>query len=173
VQDGLTLAASSPHCTSFILQSPTPENSMPPRARVVLVWGALIALPVACSDSTVPVEVTTPYVVDERTKPLFPAITRPAAIYRADSLPALRAFASQYVLFGDGTFALQSTDGDRFFQITGHYTRAESVFTFEFGRDERSIGTLRGEDIDVKYSAAMLLNDEFVDGTYHHVPGSL
>jgi hypothetical protein len=158
------------HRTSFVLQSPTPEKCMSTRARVVLVVGALIALPLGCSDQFTPVETTPSYIVPSG-RPLFPAITRQAAIFRADSLPAIRAFASQYVLYPDGTFALQSTDGERFFQITGHYTRAESVVTFDFSRDNWSTGTLRGTVLDVKYNDTMSKND-FVDGRYYLVSGT-
>ena len=143
---------------------------MPHLARVVLFVGTLIALPVGCSDPFTPVD-TTPSYVAPSSRPLFPAITRQAAIFRADSLAAIRAFASQYVLYPDGTFALQSTDGERFFQITGHYTRTESVFTFEFSPDNTSIGTLRETVLDVKYNETMSKND-FVDGRYYHVSGS-
>jgi hypothetical protein len=140
-------------------------------ARVVLLLGALIALPLGCSDQFTPVE-TTPSFIQPSGRPLFPAITRQAAIFRADSLPGIRAFASQYVLYPDGTFALQSTDGERFFQITGHYTRADSVVTFDFSRDNWSTGTLRETVLDVRYNETMSKSD-FVDGRYYLVSGSL
>lgn len=128
-------------------------------------------LSTACSEVTRVVD-TSPLTNPPAVVP-FPAVTRPATIYRAPD--ALYGFPSRYVVYDDGTFALQFTAPEghlRYPDYAGRYTRTGTVLTFDFERSDQfgnwiGTGALRGEELHVTYSEAMQM--DFAGGTYLRV----
>jgi hypothetical protein len=114
--------------------------------------------------------------------PPFPALPRAGMIYdgAAELYASLFGFhqsrlASRYVLWDDGTFALQfSSVRWGFFQYPGRYTRADSLITFAFADGSTAgtwdaTGSLRGDTLIVSYSLLMQHSD-FLDGAYVRAP---
>jgi hypothetical protein len=158
-------------------QLPTERRSIVSRTRVVLTLALalapLVLLPAACSDASLIVD-TSPIRREPAEKP-FPAITRPAALYRAPE--SLYGYPSRYVLYDDGSFALQFMSS--FYEVpgvseyTGRYTRSDVLLTLGFDRSNRfgaweATGILRADELTVTYNTAMSL-DDFVGGTYARV----
>src|SRR5688572_6992291 len=144
---------------------------MPSRARVVAVAiAALTVLSAACSERQVfdPLpqagptdsEPGVPFV------PVFPALTKAGQVFAEP--PGLYAnYGSQsfsrFVLYDDGTFELQFARGSAPLTFKGRYVRDASSVKFDWD-DWKSTeswyatGTLDGDRLTVKYSAAMSLS---------------
>lgn len=105
----------------------------------------------------------------------FPAVSPPARIYLGvDSPTSVRhgsPLASRYVLYDDGTFALQYSSANYpFVELRGAYEEANAVITFEWeGRNIAgpwgATGSLSDDSLSVRYNAMMQLSD-FEDGVY-------
>jgi hypothetical protein len=142
-------------------------------ARFFLAFATLVALPAACADGSRIVDTSTGSVSTPR--PQFPAITRPGTIYRAPDAPIEHASPSQYVLYDDGTFALQSLQIAYVISVSeyvGRYTRTGSVVTFYFDRsnelgDWEATGMIRLNELTVTYNVAAL--EQFSPATYLQV----
>jgi hypothetical protein len=77
-------------------------------------------------------------------------------------------WASRYVLYPDGTFALQF--GGPGLQYRGRYTESNSVIVFDWDGWSTAgpwgaTGTLDGDIMTVRYNLVMMLTD-FEDGAY-------
>ena len=143
-------------------------------------FAALLVLASACADSVTPTGPTTPTgtTASAPTPPPrsdFPAVFRPARIYlfaTALSSPVSKwTSGSRYVLYDDGTFALQSTQAS-FEGYRGTYTETNALITFRWQHDPRafapwgpSTGTLTDDSLTVRYDPIMLI-DEFEDAVY-------
>jgi hypothetical protein len=104
--------------------------------------------------------------------PDFPPVSRPARIYvDPDPRPSSMhgsPVASRYVLFEDGTFALQYASANYpFFEYRGTYKEVGTVITFEWEAccAWYATGTLEGDSMTVEYSIHMVMSD-FVNGKY-------
>jgi len=142
--------------------------------RVALSMCLTAALPliVGCADSanTVASPVVPP--------PAPPSPTASRVIYDGppDLYGAFNSFhngplVTRYVLYGDGTFALEFYS-PRFGPgvYTGRYKRTDSRIVFDWDGWSTAgpwgaEGTLRGDSLTVTYNTVMMLSD-FVDGTY-------
>ena len=149
--------------------------------------GALVALVVlasSCADSGTPTQPTTttgPTASPPAPPPLpppafdFPAVSRPARIYpfaRALSYPVHEwTSGSRYVLYDDGTFALQylySQGGE----YRGTYTEANGLVTLHWQLNQdvavpwRPVtATLVADSLTVQYGVGMNM-DDFEDAVY-------
>ena len=155
------------------------------RRRVFLVALACVAPLVGCSGSTEqpvapirysPPPPAPPYVTP--TTPTTPSPNAKAVIYQGqaglyDSYNNYLGGTSdsQYVLYDDGTFALEFTTA-RFgpFSYFGRYTRTDSHFVFSWDGSSAagpwgSQATLHGDTLKVTYNLVMSMSD-FVDGPY-------
>jgi hypothetical protein len=107
--------------------------------------------------------------------PGFPAVSRPARIYVAVNWPSYAMhgspLASQYVLYDDGTFALQYSSANYpFFEYRGTYKEANALITFEWegwstAGPWGATGSLSDDSLSVRYNLIMQLSD-FEDGIY-------
>ncbi len=96
-------------------------------------------------------------------------------IYRAsESLYGSSAYhgsslASRFILYGDGTFALQfSSQNYPSFQYLGRYVAEDSMHSLTFNADNckwTATATLRSDSLTVRYNTAASM-DDFVDGVY-------
>jgi hypothetical protein len=84
--------------------------------------------------------------------------------------------ASRYVLFDDGTFALQYLGSQGSFEYHGTYTEANAVITFRWEANQdvaapwrAAIGTLTDDFLTVRYDLIMQL-DDFEDAVYVRAP---
>ena len=141
--------------------------------------GVLLALCTACSDSTPPTRpspvnapVTTPAPPPPPVahNPTFPALARPGRVYMGVSSPTSpthgSALYSRYVLYDDGTFALQYSSANfPFFEYRGTYSGSGEAIEFLFEGFGTSRGTLVDESLTVKYNDIMQMSD-FEDGVY-------
>lgn len=125
-----------------------------------------------------PVTPVTPPVPAAPFDPAFPTLARAGEVYLAEEglYASIRNLASRFVLYGDGTFALQFADSRDFFEYLGRYTRADSVVTFDWDAWSTAgawgaTATLRGDSLVVRYNVIMRLTD-FIDGTYVRSPGT-
>ena len=107
--------------------------------------------------------------------PGFPAVTRPARVYVGIDSPTYAMhggpLASRYVLYDDGSFALQYASANYpFFEYLGTYTEANSLIKF-LDKDAGWEATVspRGESISVRYTLLMQHSD-FLDGVYIRTP---
>jgi hypothetical protein len=151
---------------------------------------AFLALSNACADLDT-LTAPTPTVAQNSTPPPttngppppFPALSRPARVYvgSADLYPpsgySLGPLASRYVLYEDGTFALQFTSAKQtFFEYRGTYIEAtlptlpDALVTFKWegwsaAGPWGATGSLNDRSLTVSYNVIMMLSD-FVDGVY-------
>ena len=143
----------------------------------------LLAFATACTGSAPPTAPTptaaaSPAPTPDPTafKGTFPSISAPARVFVGlvnDPYSPMHGspLASRYVLYDDGTFALQySSVNHPFFEFRGSYTEANAVVTFEWGRWSAGTpwgasGSLTGDTLTVRYNEIMLLTD-FVDGVF-------
>jgi hypothetical protein len=79
---------------------------------------------------------------------------------------------SRYVLYEDGTFALQYLNSRGPFEYHGTYTEADAVITFRWEANQGAaapwrpaIGTLTDDVLTVRYDLIMQL-DDFEDAVY-------
>ena len=147
---------------------------------ISIVLGA--ALAGACTDGmmppTAPTAKTTSPPAAASTAPMsdvapgFPPPSRPARIY-VDPMPPSYSMhgsplASRYLLFEDGTFALQYASANYpFFEYLGTYKEAGAVITFEWKGccGWSATGSLEGDALKVEYSLNMVMSD-FINGVY-------
>ena len=102
-------------------------------------------------------------------------MTRPARIYVGIDSPTSAMHggpvASRYVLYDDGSFALQYASANYpFFEYLGTYTEANSLIKF-LDKDAGWEATVspRVESISVRYPLLMQHSD-FLDGVYIRTP---
>ena len=132
--------------------------------------GALLAISMACSEVTPPTapslpaeQIPTPAPTPPTHIPTFPAISQPARVYIGTS--------SRYVLYDEGTFALQySTARNPFFEYRGTYSEANGHIDFSWegwsaAGPWGASGTLTGDSLSVTYNSIMQMTD-FEDGVY-------
>jgi hypothetical protein len=136
--------------------------------------GVLPAAPSPTPQISVPDSASPPTIGEP---PAFPPVSRPARIYVAVDWPYYpmhgSPLASRYVLYEDGTFALQYASAKyRFFEYRGAYKEADGLITFDFewrGRivegSRDATGTLSGDSLTVRYVETMQHAD-FLDGVY-------
>lgn len=145
--------------------------------------GAVLALSTACSEVTPP---TAPTPTAEQLPapaptppaprvPTFPAISKPARVYvgvPSTSYPIHGSpLASRYVLYDDGTFALQYSSANYpFFEYLGTYSEENGDIAFHWDGWSAAgpwgaIGTLTEDSLSVKYNVIMQMSD-FEDGVY-------
>lgn len=138
--------------------------------------GALVALLVlanACADSPTPAGPTTPRAtVSSAPSPApgsgFPVVSRPARTYlfaRELSYPVREwTSGSRYVLYDDGTFALQYLRSAGAFEYRGTYTDANGLITFQWegwstAGPWGATGSLSDDSLTVRYNPIMELTD--------------
>jgi hypothetical protein len=105
----------------------------------------------------------------------FPEVSRPARVYVAVNSPMYQMhgspLVSRYVLYDDGTFALQYSSANHpFFEYRGTYTEASGLITFEWegwsvAGPWGATGSLSAESLSVRYNIIMQMSD-FEDGVY-------
>jgi hypothetical protein len=138
--------------------------------------------PAVTPPAVTPPAVTRPVVTPPPGVP-FPALVKPGTIY-VEAAPFYAAFTpmplvSRFVLYDDGTHGLQfaqfsETEYGNRFEYRGRYTRTGGDFVFEWegwsvAGPWGANGTLRGEELTVKFNVIMMLSD-FMDGTYVRAP---
>jgi hypothetical protein len=148
-------------------------RTRPARAR--LGWSiALLALTTACTDTRPPTAPTPPPPdrpagVSAPQGPL-PPISGPARVFTYVSSAAsplgVITSASRYVLYDDGTFALQYPGP---FEYRGTYTALDGAIRFDFAAHPGGVwqasATLDGGTLAVRYNLDMFLSD-FEDAIY-------
>ena len=137
---------------------------------------SLIALVVAtaCSDAPLPIapsSIPLPSIPPTSTgnppiigtPPPFPSVSEPARIYNAVDSPYTPMHgSSRYVLYDDGTFALQyGSPNYAFFEYRGTYEEANDLITF----GGEWTGWFSGDSLAVRYTERMHHSD-FLDGVY-------
>jgi hypothetical protein len=144
-------------------------------ARCALV--ALLVCASACADSVIPTEPTIP----SRPTPSpveFPAVSRPARIYlfaNELSYPVSELTKrSRYVLYDDGTFALQYVQSRGSSEYRGMYKDASGLITFEWegwsaAGQWGATGSLSDDSLSVRYNEIMELTD-FENAIYARTP---
>ena len=155
---------------------------------------ALLGLAAACADITPPASrpalpppsSTPPSGTPIATGGGFPALSRAGEIYWEAGAPygdpaSLQnhngMLMSRFVLYNDGTFALQFMSGRvGFFDYKGSYVRADASvgFTWEGWSTAGpwgATGTVRGDTLHVAYNNIMMLSD-FVDADYVRAAGT-
>jgi hypothetical protein len=100
----------------------------------------------------------------------FPPVPADALTYvRATEQSSSSGARSRYVLYANGTFALQYLTSDYgFFEYTGRYSRADTSVRFDFDANAPlwyATGTILGDSLIVAYNLDMGLSD-FEDGVY-------
>lgn len=158
--------------------------NVPVRCRALL---AIVILASACADRITPTGPTTPSetIASGPTSPTppspsdFPAVSRPARIYFARALtrPVHEwTIDSRYVLYDDGTFALQQSQSRGSFEHRGTYTEADAVVTLRWQVNQTvpapwrpTTGTLMDAFLTVRYDSIMVL-DGFEDAVYTRTP---
>jgi hypothetical protein len=142
-----------------------------------------LVLATACTNAILPTAPTSTNPVPATTAPApmadsprsFPPVSRPARIYVGDDLPQSAAHgssvATRYVLYDDGTFALQYSSAKRpFFEYRGTYTEANALVIFVWEASSvagpwGATGLLSDDALSVQYNIIMQLSD-FVDARY-------
>jgi hypothetical protein len=79
--------------------------------------------------------------------------------------------ASRYLLYADGTFALQYASARYpFFEYLGAYSEENGLITLDFSGDGRwdATGTIDDESLTVKYNDIMIHSD-FENGVYQRL----
>jgi hypothetical protein len=134
----------------------------------------------ACADSRTPTGPTMPGTIGlPRTAPApppgsFTAVSRPARIYvfvSALQYPVQYwTIGSRYVLYDDGTFALQYLQPQG--EYRGTYTETNAVITFRWDANQNvpapwrpAVGTLKDDTLTVRYDLIMH-HDDFEDAHY-------
>lgn len=124
---------------------------------------ALLVLSTTCAGEspTAP----TPDVSNRTPIPPYPAVTQAARIYVAVK-PS--PYPSRYVLYDDGTFALQYSRAN--LEYRGTYHEASGRITFEWAGWSvagpwGATGSISDDALSVRYNLIMLLTD-FEDGVY-------
>jgi hypothetical protein len=141
----------------------------------VLVLASACADPITPTGPTTPTG-TTPSPPTPRPGSDFPAVSRPARIYLfASGLShPVREWTSgsRYVLYDDGTFALQYLQSQGSFEYLGTYTQMNALITFHWQANQNvpapwrpATGTLSDDSLTVRYDAIMNL-DDFEDAVY-------
>ena len=158
-----------------------------------LALGAVFSLSVACADPTGPGQPRVPGQPREPSQPAqpptlpgsgspaspgFPTLSKSGDIYNESNSIYAASYAyqggslvSRYVLYQDGTFALQFVSGTSgFFEYPGTYTREGTVVTFAWqgwstAGPWGSSATLDGDSLTVTYNIIMLMTD-FENGRY-------
>jgi hypothetical protein len=150
---------------------PTPVRAAP--------FLLLVALTTSCSEPTASTAVRA--VKNEPVTPMpapgFPALSKPGTIFlEASSVYARpnKPAESRYVLYDDGTHALQLSTYPQAMEFTGRWTRTDSIVQFEWDGWSTAgpwgaTGTLRGNELAVRYNVIMMLTD-FEDATYLRTP---
>jgi hypothetical protein len=102
----------------------------------------------------------------------FPSLAKPGTIYVEASPPnsAAPRYLTRYVLYDDGTHALQMGSTEGGLEFTGSWTRADSTIAFKWDAWSAAgpwgaTGTVRGEQLVVQYNAVMQMTD-FEDEIY-------
>jgi hypothetical protein len=155
------------------------------RCRVFFAIVAALFLSVGCSDRVTPTAPDPPP-QSAPTAPVppippipegpFPPVTQPARVYlfaSALSYPVDEpTSSSRYVLYENGTFALQYLRSRGAFQYGGTYTEANGIITFHWTDNQNvsapwrpSIGTLADDSLTVRYDNIMNL-DGFDNAIY-------
>lgn len=149
--------------------------------------GVLVALTVlaaACGDTRSPIAPAPPPPAAQLTptdpgpntfEPSFPSVPESARVYVAASWPYNpihgSQLASRYVLYDDGSFALQYSSANYpFFEYLGRYFGADGDFSFQFDAWNlagpwEAAATVTEETLTVRYNIIMQLAD-FEDGVY-------
>jgi hypothetical protein len=139
----------------------------------VLVLASACADPITPTGPTTPTG-TTPSPPTPRPGSDFPAVSRPARIYLfASGLShPVREWTSgsRYVLYDDGTFALQYLQSRVSFEYRGTYTDANGLITFEWegwsvAGPWAATGSINDDSLTVRYNLIMELSD-FEDAVY-------
>ncbi len=101
--------------------------------------------------------------------PGYPPLSRPGAIYDRVTASFVAGY-SRYVLYDDGTVALQYLSASRFFEYSGRWARVNTLvrFSFKDGNDWTASGVAQADSLVVKYDESMSLSD-FEDGVYRSV----
>ena len=152
------------------------------RHNVFASGGTAVAISVAllagaCADPasmpTAPTTTARPPAADVPRR--FPAISRPGRIYVGVDSPSYphqgSPLESRYVLYDDGTFALQYSSANfPFVELRGTYQEADALITFEWESSNiagpwGATGTLDGDSLSVRYNLVMQWTD-FEDGVY-------
>jgi len=148
---------------------------MPSRARVLVLLALLVGPSTACVDRSSPI-ITRPDLNAPAVRPPsleFPALTRPGQEFRLLVTPTdSRQLITRYVLYDDGTFALQYLDEAKYFgEYVGTYTRRDSTVNLVWDSDEMiATGTLLGDELRVRYNYFLQLQG-WRDETYRRVSG--
>jgi hypothetical protein len=144
------------------------------RARLALLRATLVAFTVACQDFSSPAAPPPAAPPATPFPPVLPEIRGPGTTYlEKTSIYSRFGYVSRFILYTDGTFALQFTGRGPPLEYAGHYTRTDSEVTFDFYWKPWSISpaaataSLRGDEMVVSYTEAMGWND-FIGGAYVH-----
>jgi hypothetical protein len=150
---------------------------MPTHARAALIL-LLVATATACSEPTTFSSAAAkkePAPVTPMPAPGFPALSKPGTIFLESSVYSRpgKPAESRYVLYEDGTHALQLSVYPQAMEFTGRWTRTDSIIQFEWDGWSTAgpwgaTGTIRGDDLDVRYNIVMSLTD-FEDAVYLRV----
>jgi hypothetical protein len=168
-----------------------PKVAASHKFRAVLI-GALLSVvmgPIACTDAAQPAAPLTsahPAPSSDggyEAAPAFPAPSRHAQIY-VEGEPVYAFMyphygckvASRYVLYDDGSFALQFSSVHGFFEYVGIFGKADSAVELLFRDASRAgswdaAGTIQGDSLRVKYNVIMVGSD-FNNGLYVRAPDS-
>jgi hypothetical protein len=134
---------------------------------------ALLMLGIGCSDSVSPTAPTAP-TPPTASPPLpapgsdFPAVLRPARIYLFASELSYPVSdytrTSRFVLYDDGSFALQYLQSLGSFEYRGKYTEANGLITFEWegwsaAGPWGATGSRSDDSLSVRYNVIMELTD--------------
>jgi hypothetical protein len=133
-------------------------------------WGALVAvlaLAGACADSATPTAPAATPAATPAPPPIseFPAVSRPARIYlfAGELSYPVREYTtgSRYVLYEDGTFALQYL---RSGEYRGTYAEANGLITFDWegwstAGQWGANGSLGDDSLTVRYNLVMEMSD--------------
>jgi hypothetical protein len=147
---------------------------MSPRARVLALIALLAGSSTACLDRSSPTITHPDLNAPAAQTPVgFPALTRPGQVFRLlGPAPDPGRLASRYVLYDDGTFALQYSGPGLLFEIAGTYWRSDSTITFVYNAASNELwiatGTLQLDELRVHYNSTMQ-QSEFIDATYQRV----
>ena len=150
------------------------EGQVTSRPHTVATLAAIVGFGAACAGSTSPLQDAPPTPTVESPAAAFPAVTRPATVYAATA--SLSRYPgsqpeSRYVVFAAGDFRFQIIEEGALRELTGRYTRAGAVLTFEWdvaGEPWSATGALNGDELIVRYNQAMR-GAGFVDDTYLRV----
>ena len=152
---------------------------------LAVVLGAVISLMTGCNSSppTAPAPLppgpATPTPGPTSGTFSFPELTRPATVYLQAEPDAFvynnRGLKSRYVLYDDGTFALQFADVDgKVYEYLGRYLLAGADVSFAFWQESLAgpygaTATIAGDRLSVRYSDIMHESD-FIDAVYVRTP---